>query len=72
LSFSSYPKNLGRVTTLIVLINVMLLLRFIIMSLSLSLIALITSLFTGFGIVTTTLLSPSSLAILTKISRFST
>jgi hypothetical protein len=42
------------------------------MSLSLFLIAIITSLFTGFGIFTITLLSPSSLAILTKISRFST
>jgi hypothetical protein len=42
------------------------------MSLSSSLIFLITSLFKELGIVTKTLLSPSSLAILTKISRFST
>jgi hypothetical protein len=42
------------------------------MSLSLSLIALITSLFKGFRMFTITLLSPSSLAILTKINVFST
>jgi hypothetical protein len=42
------------------------------MSLSLSLIALINSLFIGFSIFTIILLSPSSLVILTKISRFST
>jgi hypothetical protein len=42
------------------------------MSLSLSLITVITSLFVGFSIFTITLLSPSSLAILTKISRLST
>jgi hypothetical protein len=42
------------------------------MSLSLFLIFLITSLFKEFSIVTKTLLSPSSLTILTKISRFST
>ncbi len=41
------------------------------MSPSLSFAALITSLFTGLGIVTKTLLSPS-LVILTKISVFST
>jgi hypothetical protein len=50
----------------------MLLLRSIILSLSLSLIAVITSLFTGVSIFTITLLSPSSLVILTKINRFST
>jgi hypothetical protein len=50
----------------------MLLLRSIIISLSLSLIFSITSLFIGFSIIIETLLSPSSLAILTKISRFST
>jgi hypothetical protein len=42
------------------------------MSLLASLIALITSLFKGFGISTMILLSSSSLAILTKISIFST
>jgi hypothetical protein len=42
------------------------------MSLSLSLTTIITSLFTGFSMFTITLLSSSSLAILTKISRFST
>jgi hypothetical protein len=42
------------------------------MSLSLSLTTTITSLFKEFSIFTITLLSPSSLAILTKISRFST
>jgi hypothetical protein len=42
------------------------------MSLSLSLIALITSLFKRFSMFTITLLSPSSLAILTKINIFST
>jgi hypothetical protein len=42
------------------------------MSLSLSLIFLITSLFKGFSIVIETLLSPSSLAISTKINVFST
>ncbi len=42
------------------------------MSLSLSLIAITTSLFKEFSILTIILLSPSSLAILTKISRFST
>jgi hypothetical protein len=42
------------------------------MSLSLSLRAITTSLFIRFGIFTKTLLFPSSLAILTKISRFST
>jgi hypothetical protein len=42
------------------------------MSLSLSLIVIITSLSIGFSIFTIILLSPSSLAILTKISRFST
>jgi hypothetical protein len=51
---------------------VILLLRSIIILLSLSLIFLITSLFKEFSIVIETLLSPSSLAILTKISRFST
>jgi hypothetical protein len=42
------------------------------MSLSLSLIVVITSLFKEFSIFTIILLSPSSLAILTKISSFST
>jgi hypothetical protein len=42
------------------------------MSLSLSLIAVITSLFIEFSIFTIILLSPSSLAILTKISKFGT
>jgi hypothetical protein len=50
----------------------MLLLRSIIISLSLFLIFLITSLFKEFSIIIETLLSPSFLVILTKISRFST
>jgi hypothetical protein len=72
LSLLGYLENLGSTAILRVLVNIMLLLRSIIMSLSLPLIFLITSLFKGFGIVIETLLSPSSLVILTKISRFST
>ncbi len=72
LSSSAFLENLGSTTTLIALVNVIFLLRSIIMSLLASLIALITSLFKGFGISTMILLSSSSLAILTKISIFST
>ncbi len=72
MSLLGYLENLGSTAILRVLVNIMLLLRSIIMSLSLPLIFLITSLFKGFGIVIETLLSPSSLVILTKISRFST
>jgi hypothetical protein len=50
----------------------MLLLRSILISLFLSLIFLISSLFKEFSIVTEILLSSFSLAILTKINRFST
>jgi hypothetical protein len=71
LSLLDYPKNLGSTITLRALINVILLLRSIIILSSLSLIFLITSLFKEFSIVTEILLSPSSLAILTKINRFS-
>jgi hypothetical protein len=62
--------NLGRGITLTGLLRLMLLLRVILMSLSLSLAFLITSVV--FGITTLELLSPSSVAILTKINSFST
>jgi hypothetical protein len=62
--------NLGRGTTLIGLLRLMLLLRVILISLSLSLAFLITSVV--FRIITLELLSPSSIAILTKINGFST
>jgi hypothetical protein len=56
--------------TLISLLRLMLLLRVILISLSLSLAFLITSVV--FGITTLELLSPSFIAILTKINSFST
>jgi hypothetical protein len=62
--------NLGRGTTLISLLRLILLLRVILISLSLSLAFLITSIV--FGIITLELLSPSFIAILTKINSFST
>jgi hypothetical protein len=64
-----FPKNLSRSTTLIVRFNITLLLTVILMSLSLSLVALIA--LSILEILSTLLLSPSS-AIVTKISRFST
>ncbi len=62
--------NLGRGITLTGLLRLMLLLRVISMSLSLSLAFLIASIV--FGIMTLELLSPSSVVILTKINGFST
>jgi hypothetical protein len=62
--------NLGRGTTLTGLLRLILLSRVISMSLSLSLAFLITS--AVFEITTLELLSPSSIAILTKIDGFST
>ncbi len=62
--------NLGRGTTLISLFRLILLLRVISISLSLSLAFLITSIV--FRITTLELLSPSSIAILTKINSYST
>jgi hypothetical protein len=70
LSSLGFLKNLGSTATLIALINVMLLLRSVIMSLLVFLIALIASLFKEFRMFTIMLLSPSFLAILTKINLF--
>ncbi len=69
LSLLELLLNLGRGTTLTGLLRLMLLLRVILMSLSLSLAFLIASIV--FRIITLELLSPSSVAILTKINGFS-
>ncbi len=70
LSLLKLLLNLGRGVTLTGLLRLMLLLRVISMSLSLSLAFLIDSMV--FKITTLELLSPSSIAILTKIDDFST